>query len=56
MMIFSGSVKETIGTFSEYTGDYHVSDLLQVENWHERDPILLTDKVDDRFESFFNLK
>ena len=51
MMIFSGKVQKTIGTFREYKEENATFDLLKLTQWDHK-PILLTDTVDEEFESF----
>ena len=52
MMIFSGKVSQTRGTFEQYMKEYATMDLLLINKWHPTQPILLTDKVDETFEGF----
>ena len=53
MMIFSGKNSSTFGTFDEYMRDYGTPDLFQPKTWKKDEPILLTDKVDETYEKFF---
>ena len=53
MMIFSGKNKATIETFDEYMRAEKTFDLSQIKTWMKNQPIVLTDKVDAKYEEFF---